>query len=255
MKKKSKEVMKFNFTLFISFLWIISLTASGCGGDSTDKNSELRLLKKIKLPFGEPSGITYDETENVFWIVSGREQKVYMIDTVGTILKQLIYTGEDLEGIVLDVSKKTLWIIEEKRRELLQIDLEGNVLRKESYNLSGKKNSGLEGVAQNKEGRLFLLREKNPGEFIELDSNLKIKERFEITFAKDFSDMVFSNNNNLYILSDQSEILYKWSRENGVIQRFELPMEKFEGIAVNAEENRFFIVNDNTDELWIFSLE
>ncbi|MCK9211762.1 MAG: SdiA-regulated domain-containing protein [Ignavibacteriaceae bacterium] len=248
--------MKLNRLTLAYFVGIIPLTLFGCGGDLGSSASQLHLIGTYKLSFGEPSGIAYNEAENVFWIVSGGDQKIYKTDSTGTILKTLNYTGEDLEGIALDTSTKSLWIVEERKRELVQIDLDGNVLRSEYIPLSGPLNSGLEGVAQDEQGTIFLLNEKEPGRFIELNSDLTIKTQREIYFAKDFSDMVYSpKESSFFILSDESSALYKWSKDKGVLQKFDLPLYKFEGIAVNAAADKFFLVNDETNELWIYSLK
>ena len=248
--------MKINAKLLICISWIIPLTLFGCGGAPADSASQLHLVGTYKLSFGEPSGITYDEIENVFWIVSGADQKIYKTDSAGVVLKKLSYTGEDLEGIALDSSGKSLWIVEERKRELIQLDLDGNVLQKVLIPLPGKLNSGLEGVAQNELGTIFLLNEKKTGKFVELNSDLTTKSQREIYFADDFSDMVYSAKEKcFFILSDESSALYKWTKETGVIQKFSLPKTKFEGVAVNAAADKFFLVNDETNELSIYSLK
>ena len=255
MKKKFSTKMKFNEAVFLFLTWIIPFSLFGCDGDSGKTASQLHHVATFKLSFGEPSGITYSEAENVFWIVSGSDQKIYKTDTTGTILQTLAYNGDDLEGITLDRSTHLLWIVEEKKRELLQLDINGNVLQTSSLPLPGPMNSGLEGVAQDELGTLFLLNEKEPGKFIELNQELAIKSQREISFAADFSDMVYSQKEDcFYILSDESSALYKWSKDKGVLQKFDLPMQKFEGIAINSAADKFFLVNDKTNELWIYSL-
>jgi uncharacterized protein YjiK len=245
-----------NAKVFACIVWIIPLTLLGCGGDLGKSASQLRLIGTYKLSFGEPSGIAYGEAENVLWIVSGNDQKIYKTDCTGVVLKTLSYNGEDLEGIVLDSSAKSLWIVEERKRELLQIDLNGNVLRSKYISLPGPLNSGLEGVAQNENETIFLLNEKEPGKFMELNSDLTIKSQREISFAADFSDMVYSAKEKcFFILSDESSALYKWTKENGVLQKFNLPIQKFEGVAINAAADKFFLVNDETNELWVYSLK
>ncbi len=248
--------MKLNAKVFACIVWIIPLTLFGCGGASADSASQLRLVSTHKLPFGEPSGIAYNEAENVFWIVSGIDQKIYKTGITGAVVKTLSYKGDDLEGISLDPSTKSLWIVEERKRELLQLDLEGNVLQRSLIPLPGKLNSGLEGVAQNKMGTIFLLNEKKPGKFVELNPDLTIKSQREIYFANDFSDMVYSAKENcFFILSDESGALYKWTKETGVIQKFGLPKTKYEGVAVNSTADKFFLVNDETNELSTFNLK
>ena len=256
MKKKFSMQMKVKKLAALFFLWIIPFTLFGCGGDSGDSASQLQHLQTYKLSFGEPSGIAYNEKENIFWIVSGSDQRVYKTDSTGVILKTLLYEGDDLEGIALDSSTTSLWIVEERKRELLQLDLDGNVLQKVSIPLPGKVNSGLEGTVQNEKGTIFLLNEKAPGKFVELNSNLTIKSQREIYFADDFSDMVYSQKEKcFFILSDESSAMYKWTAEKGVIQKFTLPLRKFEGVAINAAADKFFLVNDETKELWIYSLK
>lgn len=248
--------MKLNTKVFAFIIWMIPLTLFNCGGASTDSASQLRLVKTYKLSIGEPSGIAYNEVENVLWIVSGVDQKIYKTDITGVILKTLSYKGDDLEGIALDSSAKSLWIVEERKRELLQLDLDGNVIQRSLIPLPGKQNSGLEGVTQNELGKIFLLNEKKPGKFVELTSDLKIKSQTEIYFADDFSDMVYSVKEKcFFILSDESSALHKWTKETGVVQKFNLPKTKYEGVVVNAAADKFFLVNDETNELSIFNLK
>lgn len=256
MRKRFNQLMKLNTKVIVCIIWMVPLALFNCGGASADSASQLRLINTYKLSFTEPSGIAYNETENVLWIVSGGDQKIYKTDITGAILKTLSYNGDDMEGITLDSSTKSLWVVEERKRELLQIDLDGNVLQKVSIPLPGKLNSGLEGVAQNERGTIFLLNEKKPGKFVELNSDLTIKSQIEIYFASDFSDMVYSmKEKSFFILSDESSALYKWTKETGVIQKFNLPKTKYEGVALNAAANKFFLVNDQTNELSIFNLK
>jgi len=247
--------MKFKNIFFAGLLWIIPFTSFSCAGE-TDSASQLHAIVTYQLSFGEPSGIAFDEAQNVFWIVSGADQKVYKTDSTGAILQILKYDGDDLEGIALDTSKKSLWIVEERKRELLQIDLDGNILRSAVIPITGPLNSGFEGVAQDENGNIFILNEKEPGRFIELNSDLSVKAQREIYFADDFSDMVFSPKEKcFFVLSDESSSMYKWTKERGVIQKFLLPLHKFEGVAVNAAADKFFLVNDATNELTIYSLK
>jgi len=254
MKKKFDRHMKLSEVISLFLFLILPVSIVGCAGIS-DSASQLHLVATYKLTFGEPSGVTYDEVQNVLWIVSGTTQRIYKTDTTGKILKTLNYKGDDLEGITLDSSKSSLWVVEEKKRELLQLDFDGNVLDSKAIPISGPLNSGLEGVAQDEKGTIYLLNEKKPGRFIELNPDLTIKNNLVIYFADDFSDMVYSPKEKLFfVLSDESKAMYKWRPDLGVVQKFSLPLNKFEGVTLNAAANKFFLVNNDTNELWIYSL-
>ena len=64
--------------------------------------------------------------------------------------------------------------------------------------LEGKRNSGLEGIALDGEGNLFLLNEKKPGLLIALADDLSIRSRYELDFARDYSGLTYDHNHDAF---------------------------------------------------------
>ena len=105
-------------------------------------------------------------------------------------------------------------------------------------------------------GDFYLLKEKNPGFFIEVSPEFTILSETEITFADDFSGICYdSTRDGFWIVSDESEMLYLWDLTNGVREQFSLNFPKAEGVVFIAETNIFYIVSDSEQKLYKFHLE
>lgn len=216
----------------------------------------LTLIASYAMNVSEPSDLTINETGTVLWTVSDRPgRSVYQLTTDGTVVKTLDFVGEDLEGIVYDPSDQTLWVAEENRREVVHLDLDGNVLSRKLLGLTGENNSGLEGISLDDSGRMFLLNEKNPGLFIQLDSAHSIAAMDTLSFAGDYSGMTYNPRSAAFwIVSDQSRALYLWSLRAGVVKEYPLPFPNAEGVAVDEAAGRIYLVSDSENKLYVFQL-
>lgn len=224
-----------------------------CGNSKSAETAELRLVATHALSITEPSGLAIDESCTTLWTVTNNPDKVYQLDLQGAVVRTLKYTGEDLEGIAYDASDRTLWIVEENRREVVHLDLDGNVLSRHPLGLTGERNSGLEGLCFDDKGRIYVLNEKQPGLFIELNAELAIASRQEWTFAKDFSDLWFDRESgSFYVLSDKSQKLIRWSKQKGVLAEYALPYPKAEGIVCNDATGEIYIVSDSENKLFVY---
>lgn len=208
------------------------------------------------IPIPEPSGLDLSFNENGFWVVSDQNSKVYLIDSWGNEIKSFEVNGEDLEGITV-VNDSTLAIVLERTREVVILDTSGNELKRATLNLGGELNSGLEGITYNPEKKIFyVLNEKNPRLLITLDENLIELKRDTIKFAKDFSGIFFDDNDNsLWILSDENQEIYKTDLAGKVIREFKIKVKQPEGIALNKDRTKLFLVSDVTGNLYVFDLE
>ena len=203
----------------------------------------------------EPSDLAIDDTGRVLWTVSDKTGRVYELGVDGHVVRTLGFVGEDLEGIAYDRSNRTLWVAEETRREIVHLDREGAVLSRHRLDLTGEPNSGLEGICFDAAGRLFALNEKRPGLFLEIDEHRAIVARREITFAGDYSGMTYEPRRDAFwIVSDQSCALYLWSPKSGVLAKYALPFQKAEGVAVDHESGRIYIVSDEENQLYVYRL-
>lgn len=215
---------------------------------------QLQLLATFSLNVPEPSGLSLGSEAKSLWTVSDQTNRIYRLDLSGKVLQTLAYTGIDLEGVVFDTTRKVLWVAEEQTREIVKVDLSGAELERHRI-LNGQDNSGLEGICLDSSGTIFLLKEKNPGLFIELNRDFSVKQQLELGFAGDYSGICCAGApGEFWIVSDQSQMVYRWSRKNGVSERYSLPINKAEGVAYNVTNGRLYVVSDSEAKLYVFSL-
>jgi uncharacterized protein YjiK len=219
------------------------------------RGAGLELIATHPLTVSEPSDLTIDETGKTLWTVGDKPPRVFQIGLDGATVKTLAFVGEDLEGVAYDRSDRTLWVAEENRREVIHLDLDGKVLSRYRLELTGEKNSGLEGLCLDTAGHLYALNEKRPGLFLELDAGRSIAARRDVDFARDYSGMAYDRKRGAFwIVSDQSQTLYLWSRKAGVLERYPLSFTKAEGVAVDEAAKRVYIVSDSENTLYVYRL-
>lgn len=221
--------------------------------DSPKDKNQLSIISTHLLALSEPSGLAINATGTVLWTVTNDPERIYKLDIKGNPIDTLNYRGDDLEGIAYDPSDTTLWVVEEKRREIVHLDINGNILLRQKINLGGPLNSGPEGICLDAAGNIYVLNEKEPGLFLELNTDLSIKKMYPLSFADDYSGLAYNREKNCFwIISDQDESLYLWSREKGVLEEYSLPFSKAEGIAFNEAEKRLYIVSESLKKLYVF---
>ncbi|MDP8203768.1 MAG: SdiA-regulated domain-containing protein [Candidatus Tenebribacter mawsonii] len=218
----------------------------------------LVLDSEIELSFAEPSGLTYDPDTQTLWTVNDPpNNKIYNINLDGELLETLTFIGNDLEGIAFDINTNTLWIAEEGTFEIINVSLLGEELQREHLSLSQyNSDSGLEGLCLGNSGKFYLLKEKEPGLFIEVSQDFSTLTETELSFADDYSGICYdSTKDGFWIVSDESEKLYLWDLTNGVREEYPLNFPKAEGIVFIAETNSFYIVSDSEEKLYKFHIE
>ena len=243
---------KLSFGFLLIFLFI------GCSiNDSTEnpKTSELKFIKEFDLAILEPSGLTFNKNYDVLYAVSDNNNKVYEINLNGSIISELNYQGNDLEGVTFDNTSNSLWIAEERLREVVNIDLKGNELTRKKINISGSNNNGLEGICFDTTGTMYLLNEKQPKLWIKLKKNFSIEKKSEINNVGDLSGIAYDKKHKVFwIVSDESQKLFQWNQNNGIMKSFDLSYPKAEGIAYNYKTNKIYIVSDKTSKLYVYQL-
>ena len=216
------------------------------------------LLAAIELDIAEPSGLAYDPTTQTLWTVNDPPgNRIYNISLDGELLQTLDFVGDDLEGVAFDLSTNTLWIAEEGTSEIINISLQGEELQRIELSISQyTPGSGLEGICLGSSGEFYLLKEKDPGLFIEVSQDFVTLTETELSFADDYSGICYdSTRDGFWIVSDESEMLYLWNLTNGVREQYSLGFSKAEGIVYIAETNSFYIVSDSEQKLYKFHLE
>lgn len=220
-----------------------------------EKEPYLEKIVDYRLSVKEPSGLSFSVDGKYLWTVSDRTNKVYKLSLTGATIKSLSYTGNDLEGIVQSPIDSTIWVAEEYLSYMIQLDTLGNVLDS-VYIVGAGGSNGLEGITINSsDSSFFLLKEQNNGKLIELDAEFDLLMYKGIGFAGDFSGVTYEpQSQHLWIVSDQDEKVFECDLDGLVLREFEIDVKKAEGIAVNIEDNRIYIVSDSYERLYIFQL-
>jgi len=207
------------------------------------------------IPVPEPSGLDLSFEEKAFWVVSDQNSKVYLIDSWGKEIKSFNVDGEDLEGITV-VNDSLLAIVLERTNEVVILDTSGTEIKRSALNLGKEFNSGLEGITYDpKKNNFYVLNEKKPRLLLTLDENLTELRRDTLNFAKDFSGLFFDDvDNTLWLLSDESQRIFKTDLRGNKIAEFKIRVKQPEGITLNKARTKLYLVSDITGSLYLFDL-
>ena len=242
----------------------------------------------------EPSGLALSACGDALWVISDDTRRIFQINLDGEIKPDdtIKINDKGLEGITLDPAGKHLLAVVEDGNAFIKAELGTqtivqrqrlNAMRGfgsiEPYFSTGSTNNGLEGIAWNSSSEtVFALKEGQPGLLIEVSPDLQSILNHRVLGAEqgfldrelapeaiDFSGLCHDRQRDcLWIISDKARrlFLYDW-QDDRVIQSCRLAygddgdyreINKAEGIAVNPEANRLFIVSDKEARLYIFDL-
>lgn len=233
------------------FLFFISISCIVACIQKVSAQSELKLIKTVKLAISEPSGITVFNKH--LYIVSDENGTIYKTNLDGKVLQKIKTNYADLEGITYNPIAENLLVVDESKRNLIELDFKGNLIKKR--NIKGKqknKNSGLEGVCfDTSKNKIYVLNEKSPKQLLELNLKGEIKNKFELDFSKDVSGICYDeNNDNLWVTSDESKAIYQISKKGKLLNKYKMSIEKMEGIVIYL--NKIYVVSDSLNTLYIF---
>ena len=243
-------------TIYLSIL-LLAMLFSFCSKSNTEKSVKtLSFSVAEKIPVPEPSGLDLAFDETGFWIVSDQNSNVYLIDSWGKVVKSFKVNGEDLEGITV-IDDSTIALVLERTREVVILDTSGLEFKRAKLDLEGELNNGLEGISYDPdEKKFFVLNEKKPRLLLTLDENLNEIKRDTLNFAKDVSGIFFDAvDKNLWILSDESQRIFKTDLSGNPIEEFKIKITQPEGITLNKARTKLFVVSDKTENLYVFNLE
>jgi len=247
--------MKITCRLIIALLLVLA-TFAGCMKEKDENpGDKITFLGRYDIPVIEPSGLTLTSNQNGFWTVSDEDSSLYELDKYGKIIKRIIVNGFDLEGVTV-IDDSTLAIVLERTREVVVLDTTGTELKRVKINLGGELNLGLEGITYNERTKHFyLISEKDPPLLIELDENLNEVRRDTIKFAADVSGIFYDENENLlWILSDEDQMVVKTDIELNIITKFNISVIQPEGITINNKGDRMYIISDKEEKLSVYKI-
>ncbi len=240
-------------TLFAVFL-TLSLCKCNTNTKETPTVENLTLKKVIPINVPEPSGLAFSYDKKYFWTVGDSDSKIYMLNLNGKIINSFVINGEDLEGVSV-IDSIHLAVILERTREVVIVDTSGNEIKRRKFEIEGKLNEGLEGICFDVSTKdFYLVNEKRPGLLIRTDSSFNEIFRKKIDFAKDYSDIFFSNDDNtLWILSDESKKIIQTNLYGDRIREYRINVKQPEGLVVDYANKKVFMVSDKKEELYEFN--
>ncbi len=216
-------------------------------------NNVTNKYKKI-AKISEASWICYMQNTNSFFVAND-EWKVYEIDKLWKKLQEKNIWNYDFEGIVCDEKNNKIYLLLEDSWNLIKINSSNLEIvwdflldldkkdRKKYFN----KKSGAEWLAytgeyfyistQNKKNNLLKFKIKKD------NKNLKLEKVFDLDY-EDLSWMTFYENN-LYILSDKNDSIFKYDLENEkIIETKKLSWASWEWIVFD-EKWKIFLADDD----------
>lgn len=240
------------------FVFTLVATIAGCSRDNPEiisGNGEIRKIYPVavhQLGIPEPSGIAYNFKNNSLMIVSDGRTDVYETNFTGEILRIIPSVGSDMEGIALSKNCDTIFVVEEKKKMVTAVDINGNKLYSFSVNVASNDNSALEGISLfNAEDGFLVVNEKNPSMIIHCRNQLEIWRK-TISYCSDISDIFYDEiSNSIWLISDESRKVLRLSVSCELLDEWEIPFTKGEGITI--VNDKIYVVNDLDGKLYVFN--
>jgi uncharacterized protein YjiK len=219
---------------------------------STKTIEKIFPVEEYNLDIPEPSGIAYNSRNNTFMVVSDSKPDIYEINFSGVILNTIQASGSDMEGITLSKNCDTIYVVEEKKKLVTTFDLLGNKISSFSVNVATYDNNALEGVSLKKSSNeLFVINEKDPRMILDFKSTTELWRK-TIDYTSDISDIYFDEINNfIWLISDESREILKLSSTGELLDEWEIPFTKGEGITI--VNDKIFVVNDLDGKMYVFN--
>ncbi len=246
--------MNKSFFLIFGIIIVFSVILWFALDDLTKKKSDAVF---IELTLKEPSGLVIEDDSGFMWVISDKDGHLAKINGLGEIIEERFIKDADYEGITI-VDDSTLCVVKEKRGELVFISRQtGEVLRVHAQKLFKDAKSGIEGITYDASRKQFyLVKEKDPGLLVTLDSVLNVVRIDTLKFASDYSDIYYDKKADcIWISSDEDEVIFKCDPDGRPLMKIKTDIPKVEGISVNYNEKRIYFVSDELNGLFYLPLK
>jgi len=208
----------------------------------------LKAVKKVNLPFSEPSDICYYDHHYFFACDNGF---LRITNDSFRVLKKIGFEGADLEGVWAD--EKHIYLSNESGREIITLNRSDySVLNHFPVEYHGGRNLGLESLTRDPEGNYYSAGEKEPVQLMKWNAGLQMTESRELEGYNDISGMTW-HDGYLYILSDEDQTVTKVNSDYTVNKRWKIPVYNPEGICFNPQ-GQLLICSDRMSKLYVFNL-
>lgn len=212
--------------------------------------SRLELVDDASVDIDEPSDLAF--ASGTLWAVSDRHSKLYQIDEHGDVRTKIDIDATDLEALAIGDDGR-FYVGEESSATIWQLGRNGE--REASFEIDTTDgNSGIEGLAFDADGAMYVAKEKNPATIIVLDPSGDEIDRAKLDFADDLSALAYNRHDgHLYALSDVEHKLFRLDSELERITSWKLPVRQPEGLAFDG--STVYVVSDSDERLYIFELD
>lgn len=210
---------------------------------------KLKLIDRDRLDVDEPSDLAF--AGGKLFTVSDRHSKIYEISKGGSVRDEIDVEARDLEALAFDGDRFV--IADENDDKVWFVNKDGE--RKESFEIDGVDdgNSGIEGLAFDDRGHLFVAKEKDPAKIYELDGSGDIVDDKKID-VDDLSALAWSDRDeHLYALSDAEHSLYRLDKDLEIDSAWRLPVDHPEGIAFDGKT--LYVVSDSEERIYELELD
>jgi uncharacterized protein YjiK len=242
----------------------------------------------------EPSGLALSLGRKALWVVSDDTKRIFKLGLDGELKKDSTFKIADkgLEGITLEPTGEHLLTVREDDDEIIRVAIDKQQVtdRHRLADMAGYdavapyfddvgSNKGLEGIAWNSDtGTVFVVKERDPGLLVEVSPDLQAIQSHrllndengfrdtEVTADRlDFSDICYDGSRGCFwIISDKASrlFLYDWKGDR-VVQSARLgyarkgkyrDIVKPEGVAVDPDAGRLYVVSDQKAQLYVFDI-
>lgn len=237
------------YSLLVGFLLLIL----ACGNTVPENELEFLFKKKIVVP--EPSGLTYHKGS--LFAISDAVPVLYQLSLSGILEAKFEVDKKGLEGVAYHEELQSFVLLSESKRSITYYSLKNG--KGKSHKVKGKQkseNNGLEGICYNSNKQsLYVINESKPKKLLRISKKGNLKKEYKLGFGKDVSGIVYDSKLDVFwVLSDESQALYKVSKKGKNLQKFSLKISKPEGIALD-ENRRIYIVSDLSSELFVYQLK
>jgi uncharacterized protein YjiK len=236
---------------------LISILLVSCDKKEDPPTGGLKLLEKHPVNINQPSGLSRSHMSDHLYTVSNKSGNVYLINMGGQIAQTLNVEGADLEGIEFVLKTASLYLLEEGQKKVVRVSQNGTQLASFSLDIPvTSENDGPEGIAFNpQQDHFYIVNEKNPSRLYVYDLNFNPIADYPLDFARDYSSVDYDPvHNKLWILSDQSGTLTRCDLTGKKEITYTTGVPKGEGVVVDIQSERVYIICDETSQLFIFSL-
>lgn len=279
------------YTVFLLAPYILYLLLTGCSTpadnglssgitcNSPQAASELGKIFPDNLV--EPSGIVFHPLRNTIFVI-GDEGDIEEIDLGGQMIKSRRLRSADFEGIAYADTTGLLYVVIEAANTILEVDPETfDIVREFSLNwmLNGAdvlkpSDEAIEGItfiadASHRYGGTFLVANRNkevgdadkPAEIIEIELPLtdiasnsgEVVRRYQPEIAGMSGLHYVQDEDLLFITTDDGNAMFKYSLSAGIVECFDLPGEKQEGVAIDAD-GIVYIADDKGGSIFRLSI-